>query len=191
MTRSAQMSDAVRVRREGGILEVTLDRPKANAIDLATSRVMGEVFAEFRDDPDAAGRRPADRGRQVLLGRLGPQGGGRRRRGRRRLRRRRVRRPPGAARPQQAGDRRRARPGHGRRLRARPVVRPHLRLRVEPVRPARDQRRHPGRRRDDQAAQADALPRGDGAAADRTLDGGRRGAPVGSGQRGAGRTRPR
>jgi crotonobetainyl-CoA hydratase len=45
------MSDPVRVRREGGILEVTLDRPKANAIDLATSRVMGDVFADFRDDP--------------------------------------------------------------------------------------------------------------------------------------------
>jgi crotonobetainyl-CoA hydratase len=40
----------VRTRREGGILEVTLDRPKANAIDLATSRVMGEVFRDFRDD---------------------------------------------------------------------------------------------------------------------------------------------
>ncbi len=46
------MYDAVRVWREGGILEVTLDRPKANAIDLATSRVMGKVFAEFRDDPN-------------------------------------------------------------------------------------------------------------------------------------------
>ncbi len=45
------MSDEVQVHREGGILEVTLDRPKANAIDLATSRVMGKVFAEFRDDP--------------------------------------------------------------------------------------------------------------------------------------------
>lgn len=47
------MTDSpVRTRREGAILEVTLDRPKANAIDLATSRVMGRVFAEFRDDPD-------------------------------------------------------------------------------------------------------------------------------------------
>ncbi len=45
------MNDAVRTRRVGRILEVTLDRPKANAIDLATSRVMGEVFAGFRDDP--------------------------------------------------------------------------------------------------------------------------------------------
>jgi crotonobetainyl-CoA hydratase len=40
----------VKTRREGGILEVTLDRPKANAIDLATSRIMGEVFRDFRDD---------------------------------------------------------------------------------------------------------------------------------------------
>ncbi len=46
------MNDAVRTRQVGRILEVTLDRPKANAIDLATSRVMGEVFAGFRDDPD-------------------------------------------------------------------------------------------------------------------------------------------
>ena len=42
----------IKTRREGGILEVTLDRPKANAIDLATSRIMGEIFAGFRDDPD-------------------------------------------------------------------------------------------------------------------------------------------
>jgi crotonobetainyl-CoA hydratase len=46
------VDDTLRLRREGGILEVTLDRPKANAIDLATSRQMGEVFAGFRDDPD-------------------------------------------------------------------------------------------------------------------------------------------
>ncbi len=41
----------VKTRREGAILEITLDRPKANAIDLKTSIVMGEVFREFRDDP--------------------------------------------------------------------------------------------------------------------------------------------
>jgi len=46
------MNDVVRTRREGAILEVTLDRPKANAIDLATSRLMGETFKAFRDDPD-------------------------------------------------------------------------------------------------------------------------------------------
>ncbi|MBO9453322.1 crotonobetainyl-CoA hydratase [Tropicibacter sp. R16_0] len=42
----------VKTKRDGAILEVTLDRPKANAIDLATSRVMGEVFRDFRDDPE-------------------------------------------------------------------------------------------------------------------------------------------
>ncbi|WP_323775677.1 carnitinyl-CoA dehydratase [Leisingera sp.] len=42
----------VKTRRDGAILEVTLDRPKANAIDLQTSRVMGEVFRDFRDDPE-------------------------------------------------------------------------------------------------------------------------------------------
>jgi crotonobetainyl-CoA hydratase len=46
------MSEFVKTRRDGGILEVTLDRPKANAIDYATSRAMGEVFQSFRDDPD-------------------------------------------------------------------------------------------------------------------------------------------
>lgn len=45
------MNDTVSTRREGGIFEVTLDRPKANAIDLETSRLMGEVFMQFRDDP--------------------------------------------------------------------------------------------------------------------------------------------
>jgi len=42
----------VKTRIEGDILEVTLDRPKANAIDLATSRIMGDIFQAFRDDPD-------------------------------------------------------------------------------------------------------------------------------------------
>ncbi|MEM6659797.1 MAG: carnitinyl-CoA dehydratase [Pseudomonadota bacterium] len=42
----------IKTRRDGAILEVTLDRPKANAIDLATSRIMGDVFCDFRDDPD-------------------------------------------------------------------------------------------------------------------------------------------
>jgi crotonobetainyl-CoA hydratase len=42
----------IKTHRNGTVLEVTLDRPKANAIDLATSRVMGDVFQDFRDDPD-------------------------------------------------------------------------------------------------------------------------------------------
>ena len=44
--------EPIKTRKVGGILEVTIDRPKANAIDLATSRIMGDVFQEFRDDPD-------------------------------------------------------------------------------------------------------------------------------------------
>jgi len=47
------MTNPVKTRKECGILEVTLDRPKANAVDLATSRIMGEIFRDFRDDPDS------------------------------------------------------------------------------------------------------------------------------------------
>ena len=46
------MDEAIKLRREGAILEITLDRPKANAIDLVTSRLMGETFMGFRDDPE-------------------------------------------------------------------------------------------------------------------------------------------
>jgi crotonobetainyl-CoA hydratase len=46
------MNDEVKVERNGHILEVTLDRPKANAISNAVSRAMGEAFCAFRDDPE-------------------------------------------------------------------------------------------------------------------------------------------
>lgn len=42
---------AIRTQTNGAVFEVTLDRPKANAIDLPTSRLMGEIFTGFRDDP--------------------------------------------------------------------------------------------------------------------------------------------
>ena len=42
----------VKTHIDGHVLEVTLDRPKANAIDLVTSRIMGQVFADFRDNPE-------------------------------------------------------------------------------------------------------------------------------------------
>ena len=45
------MPEVIKINRVGGIYEVTLDRPKANAIDLVTSREMGEAFKLFRDDP--------------------------------------------------------------------------------------------------------------------------------------------
>ncbi len=41
----------VNITRHDGIFEVELNRPKANAIDLTTSRLMGEAFKQFRDDP--------------------------------------------------------------------------------------------------------------------------------------------
>ena len=42
----------VKTETDGSVLLVTLDRPKANAIDLETSRLMGEAFRDFRDNPD-------------------------------------------------------------------------------------------------------------------------------------------
>lgn len=45
--------EELQIVKEGGIWEISLNRPKANAIDLATSRKMGEVFMAFRDDPEA------------------------------------------------------------------------------------------------------------------------------------------
>jgi crotonobetainyl-CoA hydratase len=45
------MSEVLKIERNGAILEVTLDRPKANAIDATTSHLMGETFCRFRDDP--------------------------------------------------------------------------------------------------------------------------------------------
>ena len=42
----------IKTRVQDGILEVTLDRPKANAIDLKTSKIMGNTFKNFRDDPN-------------------------------------------------------------------------------------------------------------------------------------------
>ncbi len=46
------MTDPVRCERRGQVLEITIDRPKANAIDLATSRALGDAFIGFRDDPE-------------------------------------------------------------------------------------------------------------------------------------------
>jgi crotonobetainyl-CoA hydratase len=46
------MTEPIIVETRGPVMEVTIDRPKANAIDAATSRIMGDVFATFRDDPE-------------------------------------------------------------------------------------------------------------------------------------------
>jgi len=44
--------DGIRTERNGAILEITIDRPKANAINLAASRRLNDVVCGFRDDPD-------------------------------------------------------------------------------------------------------------------------------------------
>ncbi len=46
------MGDGVRIERRGGVMTVTLDRPKANAIDGATSRALGAASIAYRDDPE-------------------------------------------------------------------------------------------------------------------------------------------
>ncbi len=48
------MDEEVRVSREGKVLVVVLDRPKANAIDIPTSQKLGEAFVMLRDDPELA-----------------------------------------------------------------------------------------------------------------------------------------
>tara|TARA_B100000073_G_scaffold228669_1_gene190752 strand:- start:203 stop:994 length:792 start_codon:yes stop_codon:yes gene_type:complete len=46
----SNLSDPIQLNTKGGIIEITLNRPKANSIDLITSRKMGEIFSEFRDN---------------------------------------------------------------------------------------------------------------------------------------------
>ncbi len=46
------MSVIVKTRRDGAVLEITFDRPKANAINQPSSRALGQIFAAFRDDPE-------------------------------------------------------------------------------------------------------------------------------------------
>ena len=46
------MSDFLKINRKGQILEIALDRPKANALDAPSCREMGQLFADFRDDPN-------------------------------------------------------------------------------------------------------------------------------------------
>ena len=46
-----QSDSPIKTSERNHILEVKLDRPKANAIDLKTSRILGEIFTNFRDNP--------------------------------------------------------------------------------------------------------------------------------------------
>jgi crotonobetainyl-CoA hydratase len=51
MSELQSTQDGVRTVSEGPILEITLDRPKANAIDLPASRRLNRIFQAFRDEP--------------------------------------------------------------------------------------------------------------------------------------------
>mgnify|MGYP001815999546 FL=1 len=46
------MTNGVTTTRNGHVLEVVLDRPKVNAIDVPTSQALAAAFAELRDDPE-------------------------------------------------------------------------------------------------------------------------------------------
>ena len=46
------MKQGVIVERRGGVLEVTINRPPVNAIDLSTSVALGEAFTKLRDDAE-------------------------------------------------------------------------------------------------------------------------------------------
>lgn len=47
----SERSSEVRIEVRGSVLEVTLDRPKVNAIDHDISKRMGDAFVRLRDDP--------------------------------------------------------------------------------------------------------------------------------------------
>jgi crotonobetainyl-CoA hydratase len=49
---ASEPTRAVRTNADGQVLLITLDRPKANAIDAPTSRALHAAFAQLRDDPD-------------------------------------------------------------------------------------------------------------------------------------------
>ncbi|WP_315927646.1 enoyl-CoA hydratase-related protein [Mesorhizobium sp. SP-1A] len=40
-----------KIEKHGVVLEIVLDRPRANAIDSATSRALNQVLADFNADP--------------------------------------------------------------------------------------------------------------------------------------------
>lgn len=46
------MPDPVHTAVNAGVLTITLDRPKANAIDVATSQALYAAFARLQEDPD-------------------------------------------------------------------------------------------------------------------------------------------
>jgi enoyl-CoA hydratase/carnithine racemase len=56
---------------DGKVLEITLDRPKANAIDAATSRELSGAFVCIHGRPSTARCHSYRRRREVLFRRMG------------------------------------------------------------------------------------------------------------------------
>ncbi len=52
MREKSAKSPGIGIERHGAVLELTIDRPPANAVDSETSRAMGEAFIAFRDDAE-------------------------------------------------------------------------------------------------------------------------------------------
>lgn len=46
------MTNGVEVSRRGRVLEIKMNRPKVNAIDIPMSQALGAAFAELRDNPE-------------------------------------------------------------------------------------------------------------------------------------------
>src|SRR2546429_7821540 len=72
-------AEPVCVSVEGQVLVVTLDRPKANAVDVATSRALYEAFDRLRRDPRLRAGVLTRAGDRLLFPRWGfegPGGGG-------------------------------------------------------------------------------------------------------------------
>jgi crotonobetainyl-CoA hydratase len=46
------MTSPIKSQRDGALLELTIDRPTANAFDDVTSRALGEALVAYQDDPD-------------------------------------------------------------------------------------------------------------------------------------------
>ena len=118
----------------------------------ATSRIMGDIFADFRDNPDlrsailtAAGERFFCPGWDLKAAAEGEAPDSR-------LRCRRLRRPAGTARPRQARGVCLQRPGLWRRLRDHDFLRHHHRRRARHLLPAGTALRHHRRCRHHQAA---------------------------------------
>src|SRR5256885_2283669 len=46
------MENGLKIERRDALLELTIDRPKANAIDNGLSQALGRAFIAYRDDPN-------------------------------------------------------------------------------------------------------------------------------------------